>query len=80
MKIMFKTAFSEVDKTEVHNKYFSSISNILTTSKVLPDLHLHVQGDETLDNIVIEEFEVTEIISVYPVNKAIGPDSMSKQC
>ena len=51
------------------NKYFSSISNILTTGKVLPELYL--QCDETL------EFEVTDIISVLPVNKAIGPDSIS---
>lgn len=70
-----KTAFSDVDKTEVLNKYFSSISNILTTGKVLPELYL--QCDETLDNIFIEEFEVTDIISVLPVNKAIGPDSIS---
>lgn len=29
-----KIAFTDVDKTEVLNKYFSSISNILTTGKV----------------------------------------------
>lgn len=71
-----KIAFTDVDKTEVLNKYFSSISNtcILTTGKVLPELYL--QCDETLDNIFIEEFEVTDI-SILPVNKAIGPDSIS---
>lgn len=47
----------------------------MTTGKVL--LELYLQCDDTLDNIFIEEFEVTDIISVLPVNRAIGPDSIS---
>ena len=30
--------------------------------------------DDTLNDIVIEAYEVTDIISVMSVNKAIGPD------
>lgn len=57
------------------NKYFSSVSNILNTGNFLPELYL--QCNETLDNIFIEELEVTDIIFVLPVNKAIGPDSIN---
>lgn len=32
-----------------------------------------LQCDDTLNDIVIKEYDVTDIISVMPVNKAIGP-------
>ena len=35
---------------------------------------------ESLADIVIEEFEVIDIISVLPINKAIGPDCISHKC
>ena len=33
--------------------------------------------NDSLDNIVIEEQEVSDIITILPVNKAVGPDSIS---
>ena len=38
---------------------------------------MFLQCDDSLNDIVIEENEVTDIISVLPVNKAIRPDCIS---
>jgi hypothetical protein len=40
-------------------------------------MYLHFQN--TIDSIAIEEyeFEVIDVISILPVNKAVGPDCMS---
>ena len=68
-------AFSDIDKIEILNEYFSSISNISNTGKSVPEMFL--QCDDSLEDIIIEEYEVIDIISVLLVNKAIGPDCIS---
>ena len=68
-------AFSDKEKSEVLNKYFSSISNIDDTSHSLPDSYSLC--NDSLNEIFIEEQEVIDIITTLPVNKAIGPDCIS---
>jgi hypothetical protein len=68
-------AFSDKEKSEVLNKYFSSISNIDDTSHILPDSY--PLCNDNLNDIFIEEQEVIDIIATLPVNKAIGPDCIS---
>ena len=70
-----KIAFSDSEKIDVLNKYFSSISNISAVDKELPEMYLHCH--ETIDSIAIEESEVIDIIFILPVNKAVGPDCIS---
>ena len=57
------------------NDYFSSIPNIDDDGVNLPDDYLLC--DETLSDIVIQEQEFFYIISILPVNKAVGPDCIS---
>lgn len=42
-----------------------------------PQLSFFFEPRETLCNIFIDEQEVLDIISILPVNKAIGPDLVS---
>jgi hypothetical protein len=41
----------------------------------LPEMYLHCH--KTIDSITIEKYDVTDIISILPVNKAVGPDCIS---
>lgn len=68
-------AFSDNDKIELLNTYLSSISNLYDNYKDLPVLQ-HKCTDN-FSNLVIQEHEVFDILSVIPVNKAVGPDSIS---
>lgn len=62
-------AFSDTDKFDILNKYLYFISNISITTKSLPDFFFKL--DDTVNDILIEEYEVIDIISVLLVNKAI---------
>lgn len=68
-------AFSDIEKTETLNKYFSSISNIESANRSLPNLYY--MCNNFFSDIHIEVQEVFDIISILPVNKAIGPDNIS---
>ena len=68
-------AYSDFDKIEELNTYFSSISFIDDSNETLPNMYYMCY--DTLCNITIDEQEVLDIISVLPVNKAIGPDCMN---
>ena len=57
------------------NTYFPSISTIDDTNVTLPNMHSLCNNN--LSNIFIEEQEITDIITILPVNKAIGPDCIS---
>ena len=61
-------AFSDIDKIELLNNYFTSILTFDDNHKDLP-----------IPNRVIQKHEVFDIISVIPVNKAIGPDCISNK-
>ena len=65
-------AFSDTDKIEALNTYFSSISTIDDTNVTLP--YMYSLCNNNLSNIIIEEQEISDIITILPVNKAVGPD------
>ena len=68
-------AYSDSDKIEALNSYFSSISTIDDTNVTLPNMYSLCNNN--LSNIIIEEQEISDIITILPVNKAIGPDCIS---
>lgn len=70
-----KLAYSDLDKIEALNSYFSSISTIDDSNETLPNMYNLCSS--TFCKISIEEHEVSDIISILPVNKAIGPDCLS---
>ena len=68
-------AYFDFDKIEELNTYFSSISFIDDSNETL--INMYYMCYDTLCNITIDEQEVLEILSVLPVNKAIGPDCIN---
>ena len=68
-------ANSDTDKIEALNTYFSSISTIEDTNVTLPNMYNLCNNN--LRNVNIEEQEILDIITILPVNKAIGPDCIS---
>ena len=67
--------YSDFDKVEALNSYFASISSLFDNEPTLPDFSLFCNN--VLENIEIVEQDIIDIISVLPINKAIGPDSIS---
>ena len=68
--------FSDKEKVEVLNKYFASISRMNETqTHLLPTVN--IGNIPLLSNITITEEEVKDIIKIIPINKAVGPDSIS---
>ena len=70
-----KLVYSDIGKIESLNTYFSSISSVDNKNAALPNMYSLCR--DTLCNIYINEQEVLDIISILPVNKAIGPDLVS---
>jgi hypothetical protein len=70
-----KVVYSYSEKIEVLNAYFSSIFNIDDNNVTLP--HMYNLCSDCLDKITIEEQEVTDIITILPANKAVGPYCIS---
>jgi hypothetical protein len=70
-----KFAYSDMDKIETLNTYFSSISYLDDSNETLPTLYSLCSN--SLCNITINEQEIIDIISILPVNKAVGPDLIS---
>ena len=68
--------YSDTDKIEALNTFFSPISTIDDTNVSLPNMYSLCNN--ILSNIIIEEQEISDIITTLPVNKAIGPDCMSQ--
>ena len=69
------TAFSDINKTEILNEYFWSNSKFQTP---VNPYQMFLYCSESLADIVIEESEVIDIISVLPINKDIGPDCIGR--
>ena len=68
-------AFSDSDKVDLLNNYFSSVSNVDDSSQQLPQIdYTH---HFSLSNVTIDEQDIKDILSILPVNKAIGPDAIS---
>ena len=68
-------AYSNSDKIEALNTYFSSISTIDDTNVTLPSKYSLCNNN--LSNITLEKQEISDIITILPVNKAIGLDCIS---
>ena len=68
-------AFSDIDKIELLNNYFTSISSLDDNDKELPIMQPRCTVN--FPNLVFQEQEVFDIISVILVNKAVGPDCIS---
>ena len=68
-------AYSDFDKIEALYAYFSSIFPIVDSNETL--LNMYYMYNDTLCNITVDEQEVLDIISILPVNKAIGTDCIS---
>ena len=68
-------AFSNEEKVEALNNYFSSISCIDDSGANLPDMYFLCNN--VIDSIFITEEDIIDIITTIPTNKAIGPDKIS---
>lgn len=69
-------AFSDLDiKVELLNNCFLSVCNVYDTGHALQSMYSLCNNK--LSNIVINEEEVIDIVSILPANKAIGPDNIS---
>ena len=66
-----------VQKAEILNKYFSSISNLNDENKVLPDYDCKCLN--VLSDIEVCEQDVIDIISTLNVDKAVGHDIISNR-
>lgn len=71
----YSSAFSDVDKINALNEYFASIACIDDDNSVLP--HEIFMCDNLFVNMCINEQEIIDILSILPVNKAIGADLIS---
>ena len=66
---------SDIDKANLLNDYFVSISTIDESQSNLPDFIL--KTNSFLNDILITESEISDILSHLIVNKANGPDEIS---
>ena len=66
---------SDIDKANLLNDYFVSISTIDESQSNLPDFIL--KTNYFLNDILITESEISDILSHLIVNKANGPDEIS---
>ena len=57
-------AFSDSDKDD-------SVSNVDDSDQILPQLN-YIRS-----NVIIDEQDIQDILSISPVNKALGPDAIS---
>ena len=68
-------AFSDLEKIELLNNYFTSITRLDDNNEEIPNIEK--KTNEFFPDILIQEQEILDIISIIPVNKAIGPDGIS---
>ena len=73
----FKLSYESIEKTEILNKYCSSISNSNDENKVLPDFDCRCLN--VLSDIEVCEQDVIDIISTLNVDKAVGHDIISNR-
>ena len=69
------TLFSDIDKSEILNDYFASISCVNDDNMILPEFEKRTNS--TIEFITINEKEISDIIKCLPLNKASGPDRIS---
>ena len=69
--------YTDHEKVECLNSYFTSVSSITTEPPLIPDLVLKTYSK--LDSIVITEEKVIDILESLNTNKASGPDLISNK-
>ena len=67
--------FTDIEKANSLNNYFSSISNIDDSQARLPPFHR--KTEKKLNNFTFTEQDIIDILSNLNVNKANGPDEIS---
>ena len=73
----FKLSYESIEKAEIFNKYFCSISNLKDEIKVLPDFDCRCLN--VLSDTEACEQDVIDIISTLNVDKAVGHDIISNR-
>ena len=68
----FKISYESIEKAEILNKYFCSISSLNNENKVLPDLDCRCLN--VVSDIEVCEQDGIDIISTLNVDKAVGYD------
>ena len=73
----FNIYYEALEKSEILNKYFCSISKV-------NDAHVHLPSFESrcayiLSQILVTEQDVLDLISILDPNKAVGPDAISNR-
>ncbi len=69
------TYFSDFEKANCLNNYFVSISTINDEHSILPPYAL--KTNNSLDTILLNESEITDVLKILNINKACGNDSVS---
>ena len=68
-------AFTDTEKANILNKYFSTISDLDDSHSELPNFA--ERTNDVLENFIISRDEVFDIIKTLQHNKATGPDGLS---
>ena len=72
---LWEERYESIEKAEILNKYFCSISNLKDENKVLPDFDCRCLN--VLSDIEVCEQDVIDIISTLKVDSAVGHDIIS---
>ena len=70
-------SYEGVEKCEILNKYFCSITDLEDDGIDLPDFDN--RGCNTLTTIVVSEQDVIDVLNILDPNKAVGPDIISNK-
>ena len=68
-------AFTDLEKANLLNNYFCSISTIDVSNINLPEFNIRTES--SLLSVNIETSEVIDVLSNLKLNKAVGPDGIS---
>jgi hypothetical protein len=68
-------SYEGVEKCEILNKYFCSITDLEDDGIDLPDFD--DRGCNTLTTIAVSEQDVIDVLNTLEPNKAVGPDIIS---
>ena len=68
-------SFTDLEKANLLNNYFCSISTIDDSNINLPEFNIRTES--LLLNVNIETSEVIDVLSNLQLNKAVGPDGIS---
>ena len=70
-------SYEGVEKCEILNKYFCSITDLEDDGIDLPDFD--DRGCNTITTIVVSEQDVIDVLNILDPNKAVGPDIISNK-